>query len=344
MEEVLNCFGNVIGTTRDTDSDSGLYITDLEALSTLQGLVGTEDWGDIEELLDNAKRIAILNLNTDLTALIMRFSKQKRAFKGLIGSNKYTKLKAETGKSGIRLLCTPIEHGEINIKSIGALFTQTGTIDLYLASNYSDEVSMLTIDTLANKVKWTSDFGDVEMSALPMKHESVRYVEYYLYHENPYNFLDNKVVCSSCRGFYFDSYRPRFKNYGHESWLMVGGFNSEVEDVGNHATNLMKGLILNVDIKCRIDRIICDEALDFSTNPMAQSFALAAQHKAGSVVLWNIIRSSKLNRVLMQDIETFREAATYYERRYNGMIKNIASTIPVNGCLCEKGFTDAWIR
>ena len=344
MDNVLNCFGNVVGTTSDTESDSGLYITDLEAISTLHGLVGNEDWADIEELLENARRIAILNLNTDLTSLIMKFSKQKKGYKGLVGSQKYTKKRSEIGKSGVRLFCAPVENGEVHIKSIGGIFAQTGDIDIFIANNYNEEVSELTISTLANKVKFTSDFGDIDELVFPMKHENVPYVEYYIYHENPYPFLDNKIVCSSCRGYYFDSNRPKFKNYGHESWFMVGGFNSEPDDVGNHATNLMKGLVLNLDVKCRIDKIICNEELDFGSDPMAQSFALAIQHKAGSVVLWNIIRSSKLNRVLMQDMETFRDAATYYERRYNGMIKNISNTIPINGCLCEKGFTDAWIR
>ena len=348
MENVLECFGNIVGTTNETESDSGLYITDLEALSTLHGLVGTEDWSDIETLLENARRIAILNLNTDLTSLIMKFSKQKPTFRGKIGSHKYLRPRAESGISGVRLLCLPVQHGELTIKSIGTLFNQTGDVNVYVANNYNDEVISLTVPTVARKLTFT-DFStagiDPPVLTLPMKDEIMPFVEYYIYHENPFEFLTNKVHCSTCSGrsFYFDSNRPRFEKYGYGAWAMAGGFNSDIEDIGNHAANLMKGLVLNVEFKCRVDRLICNESLDFTSDPMAQSYAMAVQHKAASVVLWNIIRSSKLNRVIMQDMETFRDAASYYERRYNGMVRNLAGTIPIEGCMCEKGFTDAWM-
>lgn len=346
MEDVLSCFGDVIGTTRETQSDSGLYITDLEALSTLQGLVGSEDWATIEELLENARRIAILNLNTDLTSLMMRYAKQKPSFKGKIGSQKYTKYLTETGTSGIRLICAPVRHAEMLIKGVGVMFSQTGTYEVFIENNYNDEVITLEVNAVRNKPSF-ADFSQLDITpsviALPLFDEVVSVVEYYIYHNNPTPFCDNKVVCSTCKGFYFNANRPRFKGYGHESWMMLGGFNSSIEDLTYLGTNQMKGLLLNVDISCRIDKLICSEELDFRRDPMAQSFAMAIQHKAGSVVLWNILRSSKLNRVLMQDPDLFREAATYYDRRYAGMVKQISNTMPLSGCMCEKGFTDAWI-
>lgn len=339
MNDILECFGNIIGLEQDSDSDSGLFVTDLEALSTLNGLVGTEDWADVQVLMDSARRIAILNLNTDLTAKIMSFAKPRPGFKGNIGVHKYIRQQSATGKSGIRLLCNPVEHAEFQLKSISVLMPTTKTVTVNVASNYNENVESYAINAIGGKL--TTKATNL---VLPLYTDILPMVEYYIYHEEP-TYLQNKILQVCCgRRFLFNTEKPTFSKWGYGHYIMAGGFMGEPESLGIQADNNAYGIMLSGEISCRVDKLICDGEIDFSRNPMAQSYALAIQHKAGSVILWNIMRSSKLNRVLMQDIDTFREAATYYERKYRDIVKQIAKDMPLGGsCFCEHGFTKAWI-
>lgn len=330
MTDIEQCYGDIIGTKKDTNSDSGLYITDLEALSTLDGLVG-EDFEDIDTILADAKRIAILSFNTDITSRLMRFAKPRGSFRGKIGSSRYKTTRTADGEKGVRILCAPLKHAQLHLYSVGVLLPQAGSVDVYLSSNHGEEETVIaTITAVKNKVVTE----DLDLTYY-IQDDMTDNVEFYIYHKQA-SYVVNRIKCSGCgRPFYFEARYPR---YSYGGYAMIGGF---VGDIDDYATNSMNGIVLGAEFRCRVDRIVCDN-LNFQTNPMAQAYAQAIHLKAGSVVLWNIIRSSKLNRVLMQDIETFREAASYYERKYRDEIIKIGKTMPVEGCFCEHGFSRVW--
>ncbi len=330
MTDIEQCYGDIIGTKRSTSSDSGLYVTDLEALSTLDGLVG-EDYEDLDAVLSNAKRIAILSFNTDITSRLMRFAKPMATFRGKIGSSRYKSTRTADGEKGVRILCAPIKHAQLHIFSVGVLMPTSGSVEVFMASNHGDEEEVIaTISAVKNKVVT----AEVDITHY-IQDDMTDNVEFYIYHKQA-GYVINRIKCSGCgKPFYFNARRPR---YDHGRYAMIGGFVGDIDDYGD---NSMNGIVLGAEFRCRVDRVVCD-SLDFHTNPMAQAYAQAIQLKAGSVVLWNIIRSSKLNRVLMQDIETFREAASYYERKYRDEIIKIGKTMPIEGCFCEHGFTKVW--
>lgn len=340
MEDILECFGDIVGLKSGDTSDSGIYITDLEAISTIDGLVEADEAADVDEVLENARRIAILALNSDLTALMLRYAKPRNPFVGKVGSSRYVRRGEYTGNSGIRIVCAPIRHAQMTVTAINTLFSQTGGLKVYIANNYDSNILEYDVLTLANKVR-----RNVLTVApdLPLYQPEVDYVEYYIYHANDFPFLDNRVTCSTCRKFYFNAAHPKFKNYGFESYLMVGGYNGD-PTASDAASNTMKGLMPEVKITCKIDNVICDDEIDYVNNPIAQSMAKAVMYKAGSVVVWNLIRNTKLNRVLMGDIESFRDAASYYERMYKDIVTFLSKNMPVNhDCICEHGFSAAWI-
>lgn len=340
MDDILDCFGDIVGLKSNDTSDSGLFITDLEAVSTIDGLVEADEAADVDEVLENARRIAILQLNSDLTALMLRYAKPRGSYVGRVGSSRYVRRGTNTGNSGIRLLCAPIRNAQMTITAINALFSETGTLKVYIANNYDSNILEYDLLTLANKVK--RNVLNVAPD-LPLYKPEVDFVEYYIYHANDFPFLDNRVTCSTCRKFYFNAAVPKFKNYGFESYLMVGGYNGDptTTDV---ATNTMKGLMPEVKITCKVDNVICDEEIDYVNNPVAQAMAQAVMYKAGSVVVWNLIRNSKLNRILMGDIDSFRDAASYYERKYKDIVSFLSKNMPVtHDCICEHGFSAAWI-
>jgi hypothetical protein len=347
MQEILSCFGNIVGTTIESESDSGLYITDLEAVETINALlrddVQLDDEAKLEDKLTNSRRIAILALQTDLTTLMMRYAKAKTGFKGIVGLTKATANIIETGKSGLRLLCKPVKDADLILSGVTLTFSQTGQVRLYLASNNSDDVIDLGLmNATANKPV----FNELPQPLLlSMYDDSIEdLVEYYIYHENTIAPKDTKIDCASCTIFYFDQRKPLFKLHSYKQYLNVAGFNSEIADVGYKGTNASKGIQLHVDIRCNTHKAICNGSIDFYRNPMAMSIATAIQYKAASHVIWDLIRSPKLNRVLMGDMETFREAASFYGRKYNDMIKYISKNMDIQSdCFCETGFTKAKI-
>lgn len=343
MDAVIQCFGDIVGTTPDKNTDSGLYITDLEAVETIHALIEDQPTeldlaADLELKLLSARRIAILNLNADLTTLMQKYSKPRAGYSGLLGSKKFSGVLDEDGKSGIRIVCRKIQDAELVLKGVNTIFSEAGNMSVFIASNYSDDITEIqNIETVKNKLKINDLPAEI---TLPLYHENAEgCVEYYIYHENTLTPNNNKLHCSSCRKFKFDASRPTWRAYGSEQYINIAGFNGEPDELSEKGSNNTKGLQLKVDIICRTDRAICRDNVDFRMNPLAMAYASAIQYKAGSVIIWDLTRSPKLNRIIMSDMETFREAAKHYERKYNDMIRFISKNMEVTSdCFCEHGF------
>lgn len=344
--EILSCFGNIIGTTSGSESDSGLYISDLEAITTIEGIIkGGLEIGDnteekVEQKMADSRRIAILKFHTDITTLIQTFAKPRAGFSGVVGSKKWDKIKVESGKSGGRFVVRPIKDAEIVLRGVNTLFIETGTIDIHIAANYTDDVETLTVDTTKNKLK--INLFDTAIKLPTHKDGFSDYVEYYIYHENDMAFLNNRLsACPTCKSFSFNAEKPQFSNYGYKQYLNVAGFNGDPDDLGRKGENSTKGLQFILDVICRTDRAICNDSLDFKTNPMAMAYAAAIQYKAASVVIWDLLRTPDLNRVLMQSAESFKDAATYYDRMYNDKVKYLRKHMIINSdCFCEQSFSN----
>jgi hypothetical protein len=348
MESVLTCFGDIVGTQPGEPSDSGLYITDLEMVGTIKGIIDADAADlqqELEDKLKEARRIAILKLHTDLTTLMQRYAKPRPSFSGLIGSKYHSAgVLNDVGKSGVRILCRAVKDAEIVLKGINTIFNESGEIKAYIANNYNDDV--ITIDGIQTVEKKLKNNTLAEEIRLPLWHEDAEgCVEYYVYHENELQPINTRYSgCSSCRSFRFDAAHPVFKHYGSEIYVNVAGFNGEPETLGSNGLNTSKGLQLKLDIICRTDKAICRDRIHYENDPHAMSYAQAIQHKAGSAVIWNILRSPELNRITMGDSEDLRSAAKYYERVYNDNVKYISKNMQVKSdCFCEQGFISAKI-
>lgn len=318
--DILDCFGDVVGLTHDTPSDSGLYITDLEAVSTIEGLT-VEAGKEVEEILADARRVAILSLNSDLTALMMKYSTVRGPYVGSVGSSRW--LYKVKGGAELVLLCRPLKNATMYVSQVGVIFQNAGLKELRFTSNIGDS-EVFTINAVANKLTTLA----VDL-ALPLYSEKADLVEYRFSHDEDY--CEARLQCGGCKKFKFDYNHPQFTQHGVTSYLAVAGQKSE------RYYNSSAGVMLSVKINCRIDNVICDEALDYTTDQSAQMYAQAIQHKAGSVVIWSCLRNPKLNRVLMERSEDLREAAKYYERRYRDMIGFINLHRPYDhDCICGK--------
>lgn len=347
MDSIVSCFGDIVTPTKDNPSDSSLYVTDIEAIQSIQGIVNDESnefsWSKVEDRIDDSIRIAKLRLHTDLSTLMLRYAKPRVGFLGNIGSTRFTNYIADTGKSGLRMLSNAFRDVEAILTGVTLTFKESGSIDLYLASNRGDGIETLSgLTTVAGKPKYNELTTPISLELYDNTVDG--YVEYYLYHENDLTAADTKIECSTCNKFAFNSYTPSFKTFGYKQYMIVGGFNGEIDSLKDNASNQGKGIMLHMDIRCDTTKAICTSNENIKRSPMYMSYATAIQYKAASNLIWDMIRSPKLNRIVMGGMESFRDAATFYDRKYNDMIKYISKNMDIESdCFCEHGFTKSKI-
>jgi len=332
---VVSCFGNVIGLKREdatdisqpgSDSDSGFYLTDLEAIGTLEGLKDPESlespFDQIESIFEESREAAVLKLNTDLTTLMMKHSFIQRPFRGRVGSVRT--LRSVKGGGELVILCRPMRDATLKIQKVGLILPEVkNDVEFYIRSDCGTYNETYTIpQTIAKKVASI----DVNLE-LPLKTDLQDYMVYRIGHNEDH--MHAKLVCAGCKRFSFDINNPRFYRYGLNSYVNVAGYN------GGYINSAM-GVVASLYIKCKADNVICNEEMDY-TDPVANAIAQAIWWKTGSIIVWKCLRSPGLNRVLMQNFEDLREAAKYYDRQYNDLIRYISKNHDFqHDCLCSK--------
>ncbi len=329
---IIDCFGSVIGLNHESESDSGLYLTDLEAVSTLTALRDPHEEEDVDAddgintIFEESRSAAIMKLHNDLVTLMMKHTRVRKPFRGKIGSTRY--VKGVNGGGSLVVLCKPMQHAYLSIDEL-AIITRNdeAAVDINLTSddgtvNETATVTnavgrdITTVSGLGWELPLLSDFGD--------------FMTYRFTHEA--DFMDAKLQCSSCRRFVFDIDRPRFASTGLESYVNVSGHRA------GQYINSSVGLVLKARIGCRVDNIFCDDELDFQGDELAYAMAQAIYFKTGSVVVWKVLRNPNLNRVLMQNSDDLREAAKYYDRQYRDLVVYINKHYDyVSDCLQPKG-------
>lgn len=361
MSIIINdCYSSIVGLSRTlcqcydipsdaSDSLSGLYIDELESLSAINSIVNCDNNQDLFEQLYRARESAIISFQADVNALMMQTFKLKRdTYKGGIGrATSKQNINQITGNYyGIRIYCDNVRSGMLHIKSIGALFSNDRSFDIYIYNNLGELVDSETIITQSNVLKQNP--VDIE---LPLHNDYADYLQYFIIYQlgDPgYHALGNDLICG-CDHFKanFDLRKPYFNNryadkkYDWAQWIMVGGYASNhlvpiIDDclIGT-ANNLMYGLTLEVELKCKYNEVLCKDQLDFETNNLAGAMAIAIQHKAAQILgLW-IIKSGNLSRWNMINGEQIVADIDRWGKTYADMVTFIATNadISTNDCL-----------
>ncbi len=313
--------------THDTQSDSGLYIADLEAVSTIEGLI-VESGKSVTEIMEDARRVAIIALNADLRALMMKYWDVRRSYSGKVGNSRWSR--REAGGGELVVLCRPLPSATMHIGRVGLIAQNGGTHTLTITSNVP-ETADITVDVPCTANELSTVAADI---SLPMYSEMIDLVEYRFSHDEDHC-VAKLQACGSCR-LKFNYHNPRFRSAGIGSYISIAGVKN------GKFINSSAGIVLGATFECRTDNVFCDEALSYETNPAALMFSEAIQYKAGSVVVWNCLRNPNLNRVLMENIEDLREAAKYYERKYRDKMLFISKHYDIDhDCICKK--RSSWI-
>lgn len=362
---VPDCFEYIIGLSRTncecytipadaSESLSGLYLDELESLAVINSIKDCENGNDVWNQMEVARQIAITTFQGDTNALMMKnFKLRRNNFFGVIGRAVAKNVMTQTIGQwyGMRIYCANVKSGVMHIKNIGAMFSQTDTVLLHIYNNLGEEVvPPFFLQTLANKHQ--KNTVDIE---LPLHSAYIENLEYYLIYEVTANqALNNDLKCN-CGGFKpeFNTNKPYIyhhqndRNYMWSQWVMAGGFHANTLPTFGTGTmpyatsNQLFGLTLEVELKCKINEVLCYESLDFESNNLAVAMAMAIQHKAASIVGSWIINSGNLSRFTMINTEQLLADIAKWDKIYIDMITFISeqADITINDCLACR---DVW--
>jgi hypothetical protein len=344
------CFDHVIGFTRKadaclaagylaeySDSDSGLYLDELQGMS-LRINNATGGNNSIWEKLSNATQNAIASFKVDVMAEILKYKEPARSkFVGDIGGKSFTSKLTAATYHGLRMYSDVI-GGSYTLRGVSLILDNaagaTLTIyDEYGIANNSAGVAIAPIVLL-------STAGSPKYNAITPIQLSLTGNYYFLYQTagQPYN---NKLTCN-CGGhkWCFNIDHPCYK-YSRDKWTewsMVAGVSGTVladrEDWS--MSREAQGMILHGDYGCDTLGILCSEHSDWSGNEIDSAIAWALVYKAGSFLSGYIMDSEEVNRYTLLGIDGLTANMVYYGERYKLMIEFIASNIEDNRNECLK--------
>lgn len=358
---VPDCYQYIVGLSRTncecydipfdaSESLSGLYIDELESLSSIQSITNCENGGDIWEQMERSRQIAVTTFQADTNALIMKgFKLRRQNYSGGIGRaiTKSTLNQIAGQWYGVRFYCANVKSGYMTIKNIGTIFADTGTKDVQVWNNLGELITTVNVHTTTNVHQ-----KNVVSITLPLHSDYVENLEYYFIYQGDANMAKSNDLKCACGGFkpVFDTkksyldHMQQDRNYMWSNWVMVGGYHTPtLPDFSSYwlpqvTSNTMYGLTFEVDLKCKVNEVLCYESLDFESNSLAGAMAIAIQHKAASVLGSWIVNSGNLNRLNMINTEQLLNDIQNWNKIYIDMITYISEEvdITVNDCLSCK--------
>ena len=117
---------------------------------------------------------------------------------------------------------------------------------------------------------------------------------------------------------------------------------TDLDELPEVSDGTMLGLILDVDLGCAIDDVLCSVALDFEGNPLAMAAAMAVQYRAGVYVAEKILSSTALNRDTLINRDTWETNRDRWGEKYNEFINYIVTQADytANDCLSCKNIIE----
>lgn len=326
-----------------TQSDSGLYITDLLPEEEIDGLQGCDD--TLWDLMVKARQVAISEFQAALnTTMTRRFKVKRQTFSGFVGEPKGAQYMATTPVyAGIRIRTNPIRSGYLKIKRIMAMFEATGTISCTIYNKAGVAVSpSFNVSTLAGQRAVT----DINMT-LPLLADFETEQDYFLvYAFNPANKPKlNLTVC----GCGINKFTPvtDVNNYPvltdyteNRSWhnfFMCGGWEQDDLNFDNSPDQVavyMNGLALEVEAGCDMAQGLCSMLGSFSANQYAMSVAMAIQRKSAAWLVKRRRSSSVPNRNNLIITEGLKADLERWEGEFAEIMQFLTSNIPANANDC----------
>lgn len=362
----LTCYENVVGlSSKDCEcldngnrpddynvSESGFFIDDLESLKDLQGLEDCDSdlWKELIASLKTAKG----NFIADTNALILReFKLSRGAYKGGIGEAKARTLVTRSNRYlGIRAAVATVRGARMKLNGIGVLLDQDATFPVFIYNNLNELIGTVQVTAVANRHTVTP----VNIT-LPLHNKYSDPLEYFFIYDRqslppgatPRN---NSIDCGcgrwkpsfSCNSPYYNGYQKGRQAWAN--WAMFGDFYGDTlidfDDCSCTTGNGLNGLTLDVEFGCKIQEELCSGKMDFETNPLALSMAMAIRYRAGANLLTKLLSSGTFNAYTHLNADDLAADRIEYLESYNEHVAYIVSAINVQAsdCLSCRTFAD----
>jgi hypothetical protein len=269
---------------------------------------------------------------------MLKDHKVKRdVYKGKIGRLRYSTEEVITTGDwvGVRLTCDDVVSGKLKIKSIGTIFSETGSFDLYIYNNLNELEQIVTLDTQANTHK-INDITDIE---LDLHSDYTENLEYFLIYQK--NGLTPKKTYNNDDDFINVNRAKKTKTnkqYGWNQWCCVDGFKktdiSDLSDVSTSTSDKMYGLTFDVEFTCNVEDVWCKDSLDFVSSNVSRAMALAIRFKAGELFFYDSMLSGNVNFERLVNSENMQNAQEFFSQEYDKIMEFIVEEIDVDTTDC----------
>lgn len=359
MSNVGDCLKHIVGISQTTcdcwdtnksadynESDTGLFITDLDTLGTVDGLVNCEN-GNVWDILEQSREEAIKFFIADANGLLLKNYKLKRQpYTGKIGETTNKNIKSLTNTfGGVMAYCADVLSGTVTINAIGTLFSQNGTVDVTIADNLGNIYGTYTLNTTANNYCNNS----IIPLELELHSEDIGHILYYFYYTYNVNNkpLRNQLHCN-CGAFkpIWNTTKPYFNDssieprYNWAKYMMIGGF--ETSDLSHlsdpdkaiYGSSDLNGLTLDVSLKCKTSEVFCKDSINYETNPLANAMGFAVKFKASHIILNKLLTTQNLNRDILINREAWLDMTKKFDVEYNKYLGWVVENIYIktNDC------------
>jgi len=354
---INGCYDYVIGLSR-TECDchdpktgyeldyntslSGLYLDEVHPLNNLAGLENCDNQ-DIWRIMALARERAVTTFVADTNALISKnYQLKYRPFTGVIGRIKHDKdLSITSTYAGVVMQCNPIKSGVMVINAIGTLMTFTGTVDVTIYDNLNNNHGTYTLNCIADTFVVNSLATPLTLDLFSDYVDTLEY--YFIYTVGAIQPRNNDLSCNcdSFKPFYsakFPYYTKRKpEKYGWANYVMVGGVKCDSLDfmnLGLSGSNLMNGLTMTVEFRCKVGEVLCKDELDFIGDPISGAIAHAILYRSAFHLADMIVTTSEINRQSLMNREQLVEYQKEWIEKYNEMITYIVENVDVSKSDC----------
>jgi len=364
-ERMANCLDNIIGLSPTAGtacvpaaplgyntSLSGLHLTGLTPLDELMGY-GDCAGSDLWDLLTDARNEATSTLLADANALMLRhFAQRREMFRGSIGEGAASDtLVSAKAYAGLRIAANPVRGGVLKIKNISTLFSNTGTVTVWIYNALNQLIATKICNTTANVVTSNAQ-TDI---TLPLSIPFSSATEYFLvFSRNNLNLPKvNRLGCG-CGGFNpsFDLSQPFWAKNRYigtqawANWLMFSAWEGD-DLVSFHqcpsasSNTNMNGLLLEIETYCDTSELICNASKDFQRDPLALSLAYAVRYKAAELIADKMLTTTNLTRANVVNRDIWKAMRAEWNAKYQEYVTYISQNVPItqNDCLvCNDTF------
>lgn len=370
-----SCFEHVFGLSRtECDcfeegkpadynvSDSGIYLDELEGFNLKMAEAATDcEKGNLWELMDAARRKSVEDFGEDfLNCIRSKTAMRRTPWKGIIGdwTKKSRFLSINHAYAGLKLFTADIIGGFMRVKRIGLWLNQTGTTTVKIWSNLQDDPhAEIVVNTIYDKLSWYDFAEPLELSM----HTSYPFnPQYFFTYEVAGRQPKDILLDCACGGGYHPSWNPASPDFntgvnkgkfGWADYTMASGFLTDdlsrlVESIPETYT---QGVVVDLEFGCKAETIICNETVDYDSNPYAKAMAFAMRFKAGANLVDIIFAQNNVNRYTLAGREFLIKKQAdwlndYNARTWNYLCEEIATPENINSysdcftCKNEQGF------